>query len=130
MTRILDAKYEKVDLCSVVQSCQHLTSEQRTELHTLLHKYEYLFDGTLGCWNTRPIDLTLKPGSTPYHAKPYPIPKVHEPTTRKECTRLEKAGVLRKINHSEWAAPTFIIPKKNGTVRFVSDFRELNKRIK
>jgi len=27
-------------------------------------------------------------------------------------------------------APTFIIPKKNGTVRFISDFRELNKRIK
>ena len=26
--------------------------------------------------------------------------------------------------------PTFIIPKVNGTVRFISDFRELNKRIK
>jgi galactose-1-phosphate uridylyltransferase len=86
MTRILDAKYEKVDLRSMVQSCQHLTSEQRTELHMLLHKYEYLFDGTLGCWNMHPIDLMLKPGSMPYHAKLYPIPKVHEPTTRKECT--------------------------------------------
>ena len=39
-------------------------------------------------------------------------------------------GVLRKINNSEWGAPTFIQPKKNGTVRFLSDFRELNKRIK
>ena len=25
--------------------------------------------------------------------------------------------------------PTFIIPKKEGTVRFISDFREVNKRI-
>ena len=30
---------------------------------------------------------------------------------------------------SEWAAPLFIQPKKNGTVRFLTDFRELNKRL-
>ena len=41
-----------------------------------------------------------------------------------------EAGVLKKVNQSEWAAPTFIIPKKDGSVRFISDFRELNKRIK
>ncbi len=34
------------------------------------------------------------------------------------------------MNRSEWAAPTFIIPKKDGTVRFISDFRELNLRLK
>ena len=41
-----------------------------------------------------------------------------------------KIGVLKKVNHSEWGAPSFIIPKKDGRVRFISDFRELNKRIK
>ena len=30
---------------------------------------------------------------------------------------------------SEWAAPSFIQPKKNGTVCFLTDFRELNKRL-
>ena len=47
-----------------------------------------------------------------------------------EVERLVQIGVLKKINRSEWAAPTFIIPKKDGTVRFISDFREVNKRIK
>jgi transposase InsO family protein len=31
---------------------------------------------------------------------------------------------------SEWAASSFIQPKKDGRVRFLTDFRELNKRIK
>jgi hypothetical protein len=116
MTRILDAKYEKADLKQIINNCEHLTPDQCTNLYTILKKYEYLFNGTLRCWNTHPLDLTLKPGLTPYHAKPYPIPRVYEATTKKECARLEKLGILHKINHSEWAAPTFIIPKKNGTV--------------
>ena len=37
---------------------------------------------------------------------------------------------LKKVNRSEWVFPSFIIPKKDGTVRFINDLRELNKRIK
>ena len=51
-----------------------------------------------------------------------------KPTLKKEINRLIKIGVLKKIDISQWAAPTFIIPKKNDTVRFISDFRKLKKR--
>jgi hypothetical protein len=130
MRRILDAKYEKADIDKVTDSCEHLTEDERAKLNRLLRKHEYLFEGKLGEWNTSPIELELKDDVKPYHARPYPIPHVHKETFKKELARLCELGVLRRINNSEWGAPTFIQPKKNGTIRFLSDFRELNKRIK
>ena len=72
----------------------------------------------------------LKEGVKPYHARSFPVPKIYEKTLEQEVERLVKLGVLRKVNRSEWASPTFLIPKKDKTVRFISNFRELNKRIK
>ncbi len=40
-----------------------------------------------------------------------------------------KLGVLERQPASEWALPSFIIPKKDKTVRFLSDFWEVNKRL-
>ena len=47
----------------------------------------------------------------------------------KEIKRLVKLGVLEVQHESEWAAPSFIQPKKNGTICFLSNFREVNKRL-
>ena len=38
--------------------------------------------------------------------------------------------VFKKVNLSEWGATTFIQPKKNGTLRFLSDFKNINQRIR
>ena len=127
---IIEAKYEPANLEEVVELSTNLNKEQRTELKYLLEKHKTLFDGSLGLWENESVDIQLKPGSLPYHAKPYPIPRIYEKTLKQDLDRLCSLGVLRKINRSEWAAPSMIIPKKDTTVRFVSDFRELNKRIK
>ena len=74
--------------------------------------------------------IELKEDTKSCHAKRFPPPKNHEPALKKEVDWSIKIGVLKKVNISQWAAPNFISPNKNGTVRFISDFRELNKRIK
>jgi hypothetical protein len=52
-TQILDAKYSKADLQSVVRdNCRHLSADQQKKLLQLLKKYESVFDGTLGDWKT------------------------------------------------------------------------------
>ena len=128
--RILDAKYEPANLEEIVANHDHLSDEEKEGLYSLLKKYESLFDGSLGTWKGEDYNIELRSDATPYHARAFPIPRIHEQTLRHEVDRLCEIGVLKKVNRSEWAAPTFIIPKKDGTVRFISDFRELNKRIK
>ena len=128
--KILDAKYQPMDLEKICSAQSHLEYQQQRKLFDLLDKYSDLFDGTLGKWNEEPVKLELKEGATPYHARPFPVLKCHAETLKMEVERLVEIGVLKKVNRSEWAAPSFIIPKKDGTVRFINDFRELNRRIK
>jgi hypothetical protein len=68
VTRILDAKYQKADLQSIVRDdCKHLSANQQKKLLQLLKKYESLFDRTLGDWKTKPVSVQLKEGVSPYH---------------------------------------------------------------
>ncbi len=130
MRQILEAKYEPANLKEVVKSCNNLQANEKQALYKLLSKYETLFDGTLGHWVGEKYHIELKENAKPYHARAYPIPKAYEDTLKMEVQRLCDLNVLKRINRSEWGSPTFIIPKKDGTVRFISDFRELNKLIK
>ncbi len=125
-----DAKYNKADLQSVVRdNCKHLSDDQQKKLLQLIKKYESLFDGTLGDWKTKPVSFQLKEGMSPYHGRAFPVPKTHKDTHIKEVERLVKLGVLEWQSALEWASPSFIIPKKNRTVRFLSNFWEVNKRL-
>ena len=59
---ILDAKYEKVDVEEVSNSCTHLTPKQRGELKALMLIHTKLFDGTLGKYPGEPMHIELEKG--------------------------------------------------------------------
>lgn len=134
MTRILESKYEPADLNKVVENCKNLTSSQKSLLLRTLKQHEPLFDGKLGAWKMAPVKITLKDQNVkPYHARAYTIPKIYEDTVKREIAQLVQRKVLKQVNRSEWAAPTFIVPKKlnpgetTPKARVVSDFRKLNE---
>jgi hypothetical protein len=129
-TQILDAKYTKADLRSVVRdNFKLLKDDQQKKLLQLLNNYESLFDGTLGDWKTKPVSFQLKEGASSYHGRAFPAPKIHKDTLIKEVDRLVKLGVLEWQPALEWASPSFIMPKKNYTIRFHSNFQEVNKKL-
>jgi hypothetical protein len=75
------------------------------------------------------VSFELKEGAKPYHGRSYPVPKAYKETTIRELNRLVTLGVVEFQPGSEWASPSFIIPKIYGTVRMITDFREVNKRL-
>ena len=122
LSKIVDAKYAPADLVKIADEQKHLSKGEQQELYQLLNKHNQLFDGTLDKWKGKPIHIQLKEGATPYHAKPYAVPKACERKLKIEVDRLVKKGVLKKVYCSEWEAPSFAIPKKDQTICFINDF--------
>jgi hypothetical protein len=120
----------------VKDKCKHLSANQQKQLLQLLIKYESLFNSTLGDWKTKPVSLSC-PWMNPFQTmevlsiegrhitqpqQAFPVPKIHKDAFIKEVESLCKLGVLEQQQASEWALPSFIIPKKNNTVCFVNNF--------
>jgi hypothetical protein len=85
--------------------------KQCEELAEMLMKHEPLFNGPLGKYPHKKIHLELLDGAEPVHQKAYLVAHAHQDVF------LVKKGVLKKCGATEWASPTFIIPKKDGRIR-------------
>jgi hypothetical protein len=71
----------------------------------------------------------LREGVSPYHGQAFPVPKIHKDTIIKEVERLCEIGVLERQLLSEWALPSFIVPKEDRTIHLLRNFWEVNQRL-
>ena len=65
-----------------------MKAEERTTLIRLLKYFEDYFGGTLGYWETDPVELELKPYSKPFNCKYYPGLRIKKETFCKELEYL------------------------------------------
>ena len=77
---------------------------EQSRLLQLLTKYEELFDGTLGDFNTDPVKFNLRLAAKPYHGKSYPVPQ----SLREEVEQLCQIGVLKRQPEPEWCVLTVL----------------------
>ena len=117
--RILDAKYEPANLDEVIPNCTHLTKEQQEELYSLLKRHESLLDGTLGTWKGEDYNIELRHDTMPYHARAFPIPRIHEQTSRHEVDWLCHKGVLTRVKSLRMGS-SYIYHSKKRMVQYDS----------
>lgn len=127
---ILDSDYSKVDLSEYVRRCTHLSQTQQNSLFEVLNRHQTLFDGVLRVYTEETIHLDVDPTVPPKRSRAYPVAHSQLPTFKTELDRLVKIGVLEEQGRAEWISGTFIIKKKDNSVRWISDFRALNKALR
>ncbi|CAB4018206.1 Hypothetical predicted protein [Paramuricea clavata] len=102
---------------------QATDNETQGKVNNLLKKYKSVFDDDLGTLKGHQGDLKLKENCRPRYCKARQVPYALRPKVEAELTRLEKEGILNKVEHSEWATPIVPVVKRNGSVRICGDFK-------
>ena len=127
---IKESFYEGANFEEIARSCSHLTAKQQDELLTLLKKFPVLFDGGLGHYKDELIHLEIDPKAPTSTVRAYPVPHSKLKVFKRELDRLVEIDVFEEAERSEWIAGTFIVPKKDSRVRWITDFRALNKALR
>lgn len=97
---------------------------------------ETLKKGFVGCWTHRRIfsdefdtlerinaRIKVRESATPKFRKACAVLLALRHKVDKKLDRLVEAGILSKVEQSEWATPIATIPKKDGSVRICGDFK-------
>ena len=109
----------------------NIESQNKSKLQNLLNKYANIFGNELGKIQGFKAHLYIKKDAQFRIFKPRPVPLSVKPKIEEDLLRLEKLGVIEKVETAEFGA-TPIVPvlKPNGKVRICADFKvSLNQNI-
>ena len=112
-------KYIKLDWGRIAQ----MHSTRLTTLNSVLDQHQALFKESLGTIEPYRATLHVQPDATPKFFKPRPVPLAIKDAIGRDLDRMEKDGVIERVDHSQWAAPIVAVPKKDGSFRICGDFK-------
>lgn len=103
-------------------ACNKVIIESSEIPSTLKNDFPKVFTTELGCCNKVKATLKLKPDAKPIFKTKRQVAFAKLPLIDEELQRLERAGVIYKVDHSEWAAPIVAVQKTDGRVRLCADY--------
>ena len=96
---------------------------ERDTLNKLLAEYADVFSNELGKITPVKARIVVSPSAAPKFHHPRPVPYALKPLVEQKLDRLQRAGVLEPVTHSDWATPIVTVPKRDGEVRICGDYK-------
>lgn len=97
-------------------------TSSKGNLNKLLEEYKELFDNKMGKIKNFEIQLKLKQGVKPIFRRFRNVPFALKERVENEIERLEREGIIERVESSEWATPVVPVVKSDGSIRLCADF--------
>ena len=107
-------------------SLSHLSSDQRTELLSLLDEYSTCFSNTPGLSGAVIHEIPTTSDFVPKRIKGYRIPETLKPEVDRQIAELLRLGFIREST-SSMSSPIVTVIKPSGGVRVCVNYQYLNK---
>ncbi|XP_060804322.1 uncharacterized protein K02A2.6 [Amyelois transitella] len=106
--------------------------ESADNLEDYLENFSDLFKNELGVIKGEEVNLELIDKDVkPVFHKPIPIPHAFKEKVDEELRKLEREGVITKVESSKWGTPLVPVVKDNGKLRLCANYKiTVNKYIK
>lgn len=120
--RNLEINLQQIDnrrLCSV----QSIGMSYTHTITDIINKFPDVFVETVGCVPNFEVTLQLRKNAKPMFFKEREVPFALRDRVEKELDDLESAGIISKVERSDWGSPLVIIPKPDGGVRLCVDYK-------
>jgi len=116
-------KMIKLDWTQIQSQCNSVS--ETINLNTLLNEFKDIFQAPTEADKIQKFKakVVLREDATPKFLKARPVPFALRSKVDAELIRMEEAGVIEKVEHSDWASPLVVVPKSNGKVRITGDFK-------
>ena len=101
-----------------------LTDVQQLETRHLLEEYGDVFSDLPGHTDITECTIELV-DDTPIRCKNYPVPFAMEQVMKEEVIKMDRMGITEPST-SDYASPSVIVRKQDGSHRYCIDFRRIN----
>lgn len=110
-----------------VRYCKQTEDDTIKQLQAI---YPSVFSDKLGQFNKFKVSLQLKENAKPIFIRARPIAFALRDKVDKEIDRLLTLGILKPVDHAQYASPIVPVLKRNGSIRICADYSTgLNKQL-